>query len=57
MFEALVIAAITLVPSIVIDQSHKGNLPEQAQACKVENVKAVNANYVYARVIDDGKCQ
>ena len=57
MFEALVLGILTMGPPVLVDQYHKGNLPAQAQTCKVENVKAEGTNYVYARVIDDGKCQ
>ncbi len=55
MFGALVFAVVGLMPPILVDQFHKGNLTYQAP-CKVEHVKAENGPYVYSKIIDDGKC-
>jgi len=38
MFAAIVLGIVTLGPPILVDQYHKGNLPDQAPTCKVENV-------------------
>lgn len=52
---AAVLGIIAIGSPLLVDMHHKGLLPATPAVCEVEHVKAENGNYVYRRVVDDGK--
>lgn len=51
MFAAIALFTVSLMPAILVDQYHKGNLPPVENSAKVEYVKADNGNYFYAKYV------